>query len=648
MKRPTQRLLLAAAMGALAVGPAGAGTPCPPFLPSCGFSITGKTGVYLKQVAGQKLLHIEAADGGQLKAVGAKALGEHSINSGAVNGAGLYMPHTQEALAGIVQAIRLQWPYADPGPVRIRMIASTAYGPLARPDNTIVVPLGFLERAHSDDEVAWVMAHEFSHLAMRHYVRTAELEQRERRMDTLATVVVTALALSQERAQSSGGTVNFYAVSDPTAQRRVQSTESWQDRFRRMLLLRDSLASRDQEDQADVVGADLAIAAGYAADDGSAQAVDAISADDAAAAKAQQSLTEEFEQIALQSVSAKGVNDAQVGNAKGAGGDFLRNMGLNVGAMLTERTLAYMSKSHRDGSARRKGLASYIAAAYPNLPDRPLRTAWLEKVRLDPEYQAAKLAVSAHDVAEADLVAGDATKAATDLLPAQTTPYGAAPFVLNTQAKIFAGKGDVPTADRLYAQAEAFGGASIVQPVAPTGPAPPKRGGHGRRAARVPPAPAPSPSAGPTITPALNPYLRQSVDGFSDHIDLLASHGLYDKAAEEIAAAQARFGDREPFLPQLIFISLKTNAADTMMAAYGECQETEDEGLIKRCRYAILDDGQKQLLAQMPPAQREKLNRMLTLTSGGMQQASWISRFAPKAPAAAAPLGPSTGGALQN
>jgi hypothetical protein len=598
-------LLLGAAVAVLSIEPALADIPCPPFLPNCGFSVSGKKGPYFKQIDPQKLVALDASMKTQ-SATGAKGLGEHSINQGAITGAGLYMPQTQANLLQLLGVIRAQWPYADPGPVKVRMIGSTTYGPFARPDNTIVIPLGLLERAQSDDEVVWVLAHEFSHLALRHYVRTAELEQHERTMDGIVNMLTTGLVLSQERAQSSGAAIHFYAVNDPGVQQRTQSMQSWQERVRQGLLLRDSAATRDQEDQADAMGADLAIAAGYAADDGAAQAIDGLSEDDARAVQSVQSLRDQMQQAAKQSVTQGNVTSVANGDFQSAANGFLHNLAGNLAAVLTERTLTYLSSNHRQGPARRKGMTNYIVAAYPNLSDRPLKKTWLLQVQSNPDFKAAKTAVHSHDIAENDLANGDPAKALLDIQDALGTLYAGTPYVINTEAKIVGVKGDVATADRLYDQAEGFGGATARSPVALPTSTPARNASHKPHGKKTSSA-ATAPAVAPVVSPAMEDYLRQNIDGYGEHIDLLAEHGLYDKATRKISEAEARFGDHEAFLPQIIYISLKTKKVEAMMAAYGECLDIEDQGLKTKCRYAILDEDQKKALAEMTPAQREKL-----------------------------------------
>jgi hypothetical protein len=446
------------------------------------------------------------------------------------------------------------------------------------------------------------------------------------------TALTTGFALSQVRANASGQVVHFYAVSDPHVQQRTDSTEAWQNRIRTAFVLRDYASSRDQEDQADATGADLAIAAGYAADDGAAQAIDRISDDDAEAAKTAKSLQAQMQQIAQQSLTAKGVQAATAGNLPFGAIDFMHNFGGNAMAVLADRTINYLSDTHRAGPARRKGLSAYIMAAYPNLPDRPLRTTWLHDVKATPEFKDAAAAATAHDMARNDLDNNDLVKAGQDIQGALKTSFAGSPFVLDIAAEISAKSGDVATADKLYDRAETYGLASAPptsSPPHPSAPAArpptPHKGGRKSRSGTQTSASTLTASPMSAVRP-LPLFVQQDVDGYKAHVDLLASHGQYDKASMKIAEAEQRFGDHETLLPEIIFVSLKTNKPERMMAAFGECQDTEAEGLILLCREAILDEDQKKQLDQLPPAQHDKVERMLAKSSSNVQRANWWSQ----------------------
>jgi Zn-dependent protease with chaperone function len=590
--------------------------PCPSFTPFCGFSVSGKKGPFIKQIDQAKLdaLAADAAKTSQISANQdkAKGLSNSSINRSDLSGDGLYMPHTQARFDAMVASLRAHWPYRDPGPVTIHIIGSTAFAPSAKPDNSIVVPLGLLIRSTTDDEVAWVLAHEYSHLALGHFARTAELEARKRSIDHVVNLLLMGLTLSQERVQNTGQGVHLYAVSDPSVAQHANAAESRAESVRTLLSLRSQMVSRDQEDQADADGVDLAMAAGYAADDGSAQALDTIADDDAKMGGLFESLTAEVKRSSVQSFTEKGATALQSGEMGGAATDFLGHLKANLATVAGQKLLEALSNSHRPTAARRKGLSAYLSAAYPNAPDLSDKTTWLTTVRSDPEYRAAKIAVDAHDQSAIDLETGDAKKALADLDPARQTGFGRSAFIDDQAALAEAALGDFNAADRLYDEAEANGARTAPARGGASAPGP-GRGSHGRRHAAATDAASQEPSPR-----AADAYLQQSLTGFEGHVHLLAAHGAYDKARLKIAQAEKQFGDHQAFLPDLIFMDLKQGRTAELTAAVDECRETEDEGLVEQCRIAWLDDDQKKQREALAPSDRARFDKALTRQSNGV------------------------------
>lgn len=582
--------------------------PCPSFTPFCGFSVSGKKGPYIKQIDQAKLDAIAAgaAKTSQLSANQdkGKGLSNSSINRSDLSGDGLYMPRTQARLETLLAGLRAKWPYRDPGPVAIHIIGSTTFAPAAKPDNSIVVPLGLLTRATTDDEVAWVLAHEYSHIALGHFARTAELEERKRGMDHMVNLLLMGLVLSQERVGQTDQGVHLYAVNDPSVAQHSNAAQSRAETVRTVLNLRSQMVSRDQEDQADADGIDLTVAAGYAADDGSAQAMEVIAADDAKVASTLQSLTADLKKSASQSVTTKSSNALNAGDLSTAGSDFMGHLKANVATVMAEKALEALSNTHRPTAARRKGLSAYLASAYPNAPDQAEKSTWLTEARADPEYQMAKVAVDAHDQSANDLDAGDAKKALADLGPALQTSYGRSSYVDDQAALAQSALGDFNAADRLYDAAEENGARQAAAHVA----APRPGGAHGAHG-RHPAAPADTSVAEPARPADI--YLEQSLTGFEAHVRLLAAHGSYDKARLKITQAEKQFGDHQLFLPDLIFMDLKQGRAAELTAAVNECRETEDEGLIENCRIAWLDDDQKKQRDALAPADRAKFDKTL-------------------------------------
>ena len=608
------------------------------FQPGCRFSVNGKQGPFISRVADAKLNALDVA----VTSGGSKGLASSSLNRGRFSASGLSMPETVQAMSGLLAKLQAKWPHRDPGAITMHIFGSTAYAPRAKPDNSIIVPLGLIERAQTDDEVAWVIAHEYSHIALRHYARTAELIQRERGAETLEMMAEIGLSLSEERVSHTGVTFQFYQASDPDAAKRSDEAWSRSQQLREVLLLGDALASREQEDEADADGFDLAWAAGYDAEGGSTQALTVVEQDDKRAAARARSLQDKIQAGLRQSVSGADVVQTMNGNFAGAMNDIKEKLVRKAIFNLTEVVLNTLSQNHRPARVRIKGLAAYAEAAYPDTgaaPREPTHS-WLDMVRARPEFQEAVVAVNARDKALEDIDEGDPKKAQQDLAPALSTRFAHAPLILDVHGAVFDGLGDYANADRTYEEADRAG--------LPPPPSPPRKNilaapvatGKRRRggaAAPVPQATAPATASSPPSSPyrPLDPYLAQTLPGYNDHILLLVRHEDFSRARAKIHEAEGRFGDHTRFLPAIINIAARTHDNAAMVQSLDECFATEDEALRSECRDAIYDDKQHKMVDSLAPEDRAKVDGMVDRAASGAHRAEILKQLAPPTASAA-------------
>jgi hypothetical protein len=588
--------------------------------------VNGKKGKFLDRVDDAKLAAVDTS----LMTGEGKGLSESSINKGAFTSTGLPMPHTTQAVAALVAQVRAGWTHRDPGPITVHLIGDTTFAARAKPDNSIVVPIGVIARADNDDEVAWVLAHEFTHTSMRHYARTPELIRRQHTAEMLLSIAEAGMDLSDTRSDQSGGTIRFYKVSDPESDKRRNEAWSREQQLRQIILLGDALASREQEDEADVNGYDLARAAGFDADSGSKGALEIAGADDKRAAEKAKSLQESLADSMKKSVSKADVTRAvQGGDIAGAA----RSVGLKfvtkVVFLGTEQVIGYLSQNHRPAVVRIKGINAYAEAAYASdtSPPPTPHHKWLDGVLSDPEFKEAVVAVNAHDKALIDLDGGDPKKALEDLQPALNSRYRATPLVLNVTAAVYDGLGDFSNADRSYEAAERAG----LPPPKPTlVAAAPRAAGASSRGRRVASKPAvaaqPQPAIGQPQRQPTDPFLAQSLSGYNEHILLLVRHDDFARAKAKIAEAEGRFGDHTRFLPALINIAARTKNQPDLFDRLDECLGTEDETLRQECRDAVYDE-QRALVDAMDPEERSKLNDKIDHLSNEHRRSTWMEQL---------------------
>ncbi|HEY7852263.1 MAG TPA: hypothetical protein VIB82_04765, partial [Caulobacteraceae bacterium] len=138
------------ALGALAAGGLAAAPPAGALSMGGGggFSVSGKKGPFVKQVANRNL-------GGQVNtgATGSMGLATDAVNLGQYQAARLRMPQTEARVAALLGRIDARWPYGKDQPIKVNILGVDYYNAYSLPDSSIVVAFGLLDQAQSDDEV---------------------------------------------------------------------------------------------------------------------------------------------------------------------------------------------------------------------------------------------------------------------------------------------------------------------------------------------------------------------------------------------------------------------------------------------------------------------------------------------------------------
>ncbi len=592
---------------------------------SCAFSINGKKGRFLdKEVTPDTLAKADKETGGGLS--DGRSLDSVSVNKGSVAGTGIRMPMTEQKLLEMLATIRKAWPdtLRAPPPISVRVLGATSYAPVAHPDNVITVPLGLIINAKTDDEVLWVLAHEFSHIALAHFSREASQRRLKSGVETAVDCARVGLTLAQTRATKTGNTINFVQGNDPRLQSASVQVWAKSNIVGEFLEAYNQHLSRQQEDQADAVGYDLAFRAKYS-QDGFTTALAYLKAEEERQGDWLKKFGDDLGDYTKKAASRAGAEALSTGNISAAASKFEKNMLSNAGDLLFKRLDEVVTASHRPAEQRLAGMRKYVGVAYKDIEDPDSRSAWLAEVRALPEYADAKTAVNAVDTARTDIPAAPCAdkdeacvaavnqalqKAETDLQPATRTRFADTPLVLNTKAALENFNKNYAEADRLYSRAELIGG-----PAAPA--AKPTAKGKGKAAAKPIAAPAPVARAY-----SGDPYLEQSLDGFADHVDLLVRTKNYAKATQVIALARSRFNDDDRFLAPLITIGLQTHNNPMLIDAVKRCAATEDQAVRASCNVAFLGPDQTAAFDKLDPAAQDKVLRAYDEASANVRKGS--------------------------
>jgi len=155
------------------------------------------------------------------------------------------------------------WPHSKPG-FEIYLTSWRFYSPFTTLDGHILVPIGFLMRAEFDDEVAFLMAHELSHLLLGHQVQLAERESQKSSMQALSESATAGSALLQSalrntQVMDAGNSMKYAEIS----QRSLEYFERFSDFTREFV---HPLWQGKQEDEADLLALELLMLAGYSPD----------------------------------------------------------------------------------------------------------------------------------------------------------------------------------------------------------------------------------------------------------------------------------------------------------------------------------------------------------------------------------------------
>lgn len=156
-----------------------------------------------------------------------------------------------EAVEGYLKGIRdrlLKVSGVTDVPGKVRLLANPAFNASASADGNIYVAMGWLSYLESEDEIAAIVAHELSHVLLKHH----------------STDIIGAL---QKKAQSS----HELLLGTKSALQQTQVGQSDQKALLAMQIMVEAVDkiampawNRRQESEADLLGTDLMIRAGYA------------------------------------------------------------------------------------------------------------------------------------------------------------------------------------------------------------------------------------------------------------------------------------------------------------------------------------------------------------------------------------------------
>ncbi|MEM7222226.1 MAG: M48 family metalloprotease [Pseudomonadota bacterium] len=139
-----------------------------------------------------------------------------------------------------------------PIPAKAYVLSDDTFGAYAAPDGGIFITLGMLRDLENEDELAFVLGHELSHIIYRHHDKDWYLKT-ERRALTAAGLTHETLATAEGLTGTEIGATKDFKTGVLVGALMLEAHT----------VVIDPAFTREQEDEADLLGLDLMIAAGY-------------------------------------------------------------------------------------------------------------------------------------------------------------------------------------------------------------------------------------------------------------------------------------------------------------------------------------------------------------------------------------------------
>ena len=336
-------------------------------------------------------------------------------------------PLIQDYANGVLQKLLRGLPLPASFQPQVRVLAAPEFSALCTPDGTIVITIGLLEQLDNEDELAFVLGHEVAHAIYRHHEKDWY-----KKSQYFAVVNGAAVQQIADAALVAGVASGSDIARGLTIARHLSTLTS--------KVLAPQM-SRDQEDQADALGFDLMVRAGY--DSEAALAVmDKLALQEeeaeAAARAAKEAARENNRGAGHSSSSGGGLFGGSsggllggVGNIMGAVNNAMSGNWTDVAIFAFGAAVDNMSDeavSHHPAPERVKLLSSYQFTQYRDtLPAQPTPLPWAEGTR--DKNGIAMTAVLAHYAAAENAAAyladprqGSAESARSEVTRSSTAP----------------------------------------------------------------------------------------------------------------------------------------------------------------------------------------------------------------------------------
>ncbi len=163
----------------------------------------------------------------------------------------------QNYLANLVNKILITWPYKVP-PIKVFVVSTDLLTAYATPAGHIFISLGFLDAIESEDELAFILAHEASHIALNHHYRINFIQRQQLNLERSLRWGTTALALTNMKIDKNSQGIKLVEKDrSKTRKNLVKAATIFYTSNEALGTVVDPIWSRNQEFESDLLGFDL-------------------------------------------------------------------------------------------------------------------------------------------------------------------------------------------------------------------------------------------------------------------------------------------------------------------------------------------------------------------------------------------------------
>lgn len=301
----------------------------------------------------------------------------------------LPVKRTQQYLQSIVDKLVVQWPHEKPE-VNVYISSKKDYSAMAGPDDSILVRFDILEKSETEDEIAFILAHELAHILLNHAYR-ASFQDDQRQAARIVAKLSRVTAMIEEIDINESVDMDVKEVEKSNA----KTYAIYDDMVEIMRDLFNPVWARSQEDDADLLAIDLMVAAGYNPE----STLDVFDRFESYRIKKEtlvnvftDNLKNQAASLLEQAKSNKVDHPMEVLTLDNITGQAKKTILETAKKEAKERLL---TPTHRKPLARKQTLEQYYMREYPNTVDRDYQFDNLEKVKSSREIKQATSTIKA-------------------------------------------------------------------------------------------------------------------------------------------------------------------------------------------------------------------------------------------------------------